>query len=147
MVRHITQTVSTRRPTTRWDLADGQEADPHQNQEVHAGDLHGCCQAVGSDSSTEGDISSQQPERVTCDEEEGQLCPQCGQVEQGRQEEVIASQLMSHGAQFVFYLIAFIAFVVAAVLAWLTKAVWATLIAAGAALVMFVAMWNQLALS
>jgi len=54
---------------------------------------------------------------------------------------------MSHGAQFVFYLIAFIAFVVAAVLAWLTKAVWATLIAAGAALVMFVAMWNQLALS
>jgi len=60
---------------------------------------------------------------------------------------MIAASIMSHGAQFVFYLLAFIAFVVAAVLAWLTKAVWATLIAAGAALVMFVAMWNQLALS
>jgi hypothetical protein len=68
-------------------------------------------------------------------------------VEQGEEEVILAAHEMSHNAQFVFYLIAFILFAVAGVLAWTTKAIWATLIAAGLALVTFVAMWNQLALS
>jgi hypothetical protein len=60
---------------------------------------------------------------------------------------MLAAHEMSHNAQFVIYLIAFILFVVAAVVAWLAKAVWATFVAAGLACFAFVLFWNQLALS
>lgn len=54
---------------------------------------------------------------------------------------------MSHNAQFIVYLIAFILFVVAAVIAYLAKALWATFVATGLALFALVLFWNQLALS
>jgi hypothetical protein len=56
---------------------------------------------------------------------------------------------MSEGTQFVIYLVAFIAFVVAAVYAWVVqpRAVWATFVAVGLALWTLIAFWNALAAS
>jgi hypothetical protein len=60
---------------------------------------------------------------------------------------MLAAHEMSHNAQFIIYGIAFILFVVAAVIAWMAKAVWATFVASGLALFALVMFWNQLALS
>lgn len=62
---------------------------------------------------------------------------------------VLAVSRMSEGTQFVIYLVAFIAFVVAAVYAWVVqpRAVWATFVAVGLALWTLIAFWNALAAS
>lgn len=60
---------------------------------------------------------------------------------------MIAVEALSAGTQAVLYFIAFVAFVVAAVLAYMTKALWATLVSAGLAAFVFVFFWNALAAS
>jgi hypothetical protein len=61
---------------------------------------------------------------------------------------VLAVHAMSGGAQAVCYFIALVAFVVAAVLAWISgRIAYATLIAVGLALWTLIAFWNALALS
>jgi hypothetical protein len=60
---------------------------------------------------------------------------------------MLATHAMSEGSQAIFYLAAFILFVVAAVLAYMGKLVYATCIAAGLALFVFVFFWNALAAS
>lgn len=61
---------------------------------------------------------------------------------------LLAAAQMSHSAQFVIYLIAFILLVIAAILAWVpSKLVWATFVSSALALCVLVLMWNQLALS
>lgn len=60
---------------------------------------------------------------------------------------MIAVEALSAGTQAVLYFVAFVAFVVAAVLAYMTKALWATLVSAGLAFFVFVFFWNALAAS
>lgn len=60
---------------------------------------------------------------------------------------MIATHLMSYGTQAVVYLFAVVAFIVAAVLAFLGRAFILMLIASGLALVFFIQMWNAFALS
>ena len=60
---------------------------------------------------------------------------------------LVAVSRMSEGTQAIIYFIALVAFVVAAVYAWISRTVWAALVALGAALWTFVAFWNVLALS
>lgn len=62
---------------------------------------------------------------------------------------MIAVHAMSAGAQAVFYFIAFVAFLVAAIVAWVIapRLVWATLIAVGLTMMAFVLFYNALALS
>ncbi len=60
---------------------------------------------------------------------------------------MLAASVMSAGTQAVFFLIALLAFLVAAVVAYLGKAVYAIGIAIGLALWMFVLMYNAFALS
>jgi hypothetical protein len=60
---------------------------------------------------------------------------------------LLAASQMSHSAQGICYLIALVVFIVAAVIAWLNKAVWATFIAVGLSLFALVLTWNQLALA
>jgi hypothetical protein len=62
---------------------------------------------------------------------------------------MLAVHAMSGGGQAVFYFIALVAFVVAAVFAWVTapRAIWATLVAVGLACFALVLFWNALALS
>jgi len=61
---------------------------------------------------------------------------------------MLAVSQMSHSAQGVIYLIAFILFIVAAIFAWVpSKLIWASFVATGFALFAFVLMWNNFALS
>jgi len=60
---------------------------------------------------------------------------------------MVAASQMSHSAQGICYLIALVAFIVAAVIAYLNKAVWATFVAVGLVMFALVLMWNQFAAS
>lgn len=60
---------------------------------------------------------------------------------------LLAAQQMSHSAQGICFLVALVAFIVGAVIAWLNKAVWATFIAIGLAFYVLVFMWNAFAAS
>lgn len=62
---------------------------------------------------------------------------------------MIAVHAMSAGAQAVLYFIAFVAFLVAAIVAWVVqpRLIWATCVAVGLTLMAFVLFYNALALS
>ncbi len=60
---------------------------------------------------------------------------------------MLATSVMSYGTQAVFFLIALVLFLVAGVAAYMAKAVWASAVAVGLALWMFVLMYNSFALS
>lgn len=62
---------------------------------------------------------------------------------------MLAVHAMSSGAQALFYFVALVAFIVAAIWAWVVqpRAVWATLVAVGLTMWTVVAFWNALALS
>lgn len=60
---------------------------------------------------------------------------------------MLAVHTMSHGAQAIFFLAAFILFVVGAILAWIPKAWTFVLLFAGLALIDFVWFYNALAAS
>ena len=62
---------------------------------------------------------------------------------------LLAVHAMSHGAQAALYFVAFVAFLVAAIVAWVVqpRALWATLVAVGLCLAVFVLFYNQLAAS
>lgn len=62
---------------------------------------------------------------------------------------MIAVHSMSAGAQAVFFFLAFLGFLVAALFAWVVqpRLIWATLVALGLALWMFVLFYNALALA
>ena len=60
---------------------------------------------------------------------------------------MLAASQMSETAQAIFFLIALVSFLVAAVMSYMTKAMWASAIAGGLALWMFVLMYNAFAAS
>lgn len=65
----------------------------------------------------------------------------------GYNEGMLALGHMSYGAQALFFGIALVAFIVAAVFAWVAKAVWAMFVGIGLACFAFVMFWNALALA
>ena len=60
---------------------------------------------------------------------------------------MLALAHMSYGAQALFYGIALVAFVISAVLGYMTKAMWALFVALGLVCWTFIAFWNALALA
>lgn len=60
---------------------------------------------------------------------------------------MLAASVMSAGTQAVLYLLAVVLLLVAAVLAFTAKAMWATLVAFALAVVYFIAMYNAFAVS
>jgi hypothetical protein len=62
---------------------------------------------------------------------------------------MLAVHAMSAGTEAVLYFIALVAFVVAAIFAWVTapRAIWATFVASGLALFALVLFWNSAALA
>lgn len=62
---------------------------------------------------------------------------------------MVAVHTMSHGAEAVVYFVAFVAFLVAAIVAWVVqpRLIWATCVAVGLTLMAFVLFWNALAAS
>lgn len=62
---------------------------------------------------------------------------------------MIAVHAMSAGAQAALYFVAFVAFLVAAIVAWVVepRLIWATLVAVGLCLMAFVLFWNAAAVA